>query len=108
MFCKTCGRLLVPKKTSYGQWLSCPSGHPQPELNQEKIILKQENFQKGKKIEIAENKNILAVFDHICKKCGHDKAEMKEIGAFYSDEDDVIRLKCGRCGHVEQMEGKIK
>ena len=108
MFCKTCGRLLVLRKTSYGKWMSCPDGHPQPQLNQEENVLSSKNQDLGKKITVADDINILAVHNHKCKKCGHDKAEMREIGSFYSDEDSVVRMKCGKCGFIEQLEGKIK
>jgi len=107
MFCKTCGSLLVPKKTTYGKWMSCPKGHAQPELNQEANIVTVKNHEEGKKIEIADDQNILAVHDHKCKKCGYDKAELMEIAPFYADEDSVFRMKCGKCGFVEQLEGKV-
>ena len=98
----------MPKTTPYGKWMACPNGHTQPELNQEKNVLNIKNQEEGKIIEVCDGKNILAVYDHICKKCGHDKSEMLEIGCFYSDEDNVVRMKCGQCGFVEQMEGKIQ
>ena len=68
MFCKTCGSLLVPKKTSYGKWMTCPQGHSQPELNQEEKIITFKNLNPAKKIEVSDGKNILAVHDHKCKK----------------------------------------
>ena len=108
MFCKTCGSLLAPKNTSYGRWMSCPNGHPQPQLNQEKKILVSKNLEQGKKIEVADDKNILAVYEHKCPKCGYDKAELIEISCSYSDEDNTYRMKCGKCGHVEQLEGKVR
>ncbi|HIG92617.1 TPA: hypothetical protein HA242_04155 [Candidatus Woesearchaeota archaeon] len=106
--CTSCGGLLVPKTTPYGKWMACPEGHIQKELNQEQNILVMKNQQPGKKIEVMDSKNLLAVHDHICKKCGHDKAELIEISCSYSDEDNVYRMKCGECGLVEQLEGKVK
>lgn len=107
MFCQKCGSLLALKKTSYGKWMSCPNGHTQSELKQEANISMQ-NAEKGKEIKVSDGKNPLAVHDHKCKKCGHDKAELIEIAPFYSDEDFVFRMKCGKCGLVEQLEGKVK
>ena len=107
MFCKTCGSLLHPKTTPYGKWMACPHGHAQPKLNQEKNIIKSENNFQGEKITVSDGINHLAVHDHTCKRCGHDKAELLEIGPFVSDEDSVIRMKCGKCGIVEQLEGKV-
>ena len=106
MFCKSCGTLLQPKTTPYGKWMSCPNGHSQPELNQEKVELKSENNFQATKIVVSDGKNVLAVHDHICSKCGHDKAELMEIMPFYSDEDSVMKMKCGKCGSVDQLEGK--
>ncbi len=107
MFCKTCGTLLQPKKTPYGKWMSCPEGHPQPELVQKSEPIVMENRKKGQKIGVSDGENILAVHDHICKKCGYNKCELIEVQAFYSDEDQFLRMKCGKCGHTERLEGKL-
>ncbi len=48
--------------------MSCPQGHTQPELNQEEKILTIKNLNPAKKIEVSNGKNILAVYDHKCKK----------------------------------------
>ena len=106
MFCKTCGSLLLPKKTEFGKWNACPNGHSQPQLNQEKNILIIKNQTPGKKIEVMDGKNHLAVHNHICPKCGYDKAELIEMSANYSDEDNIYKMKCGKCGFVEKQEGK--
>lgn len=107
-FCHTCGTLLLPKTTPYGKWLSCPNGHSQPTLQQQSPNLNQKNTQQGKKIKVASGENILAVHDHLCQRCGFNKAELIEISASYSDEDNMYRMKCGKCGLVEQLEGKVK
>lgn len=106
MFCKTCGRILTPKTTPYGKWMACPDEHPQPELNQEQKILTTKH-KPVEGISVSDGRNILAVHHHKCKKCGYDKAELIEIAPFYSDEDFITRMKCGKCGHTEQLEGKI-
>ncbi len=108
MFCKTCGSLLVLEKNTYGKWMKCPQGHTQPELNQERNILITENKRQARRIEVMDGENILAVHNHKCKRCGYDKAELIEISCSYSDEDNMYRMKCGRCGLVEQLEGKVK
>jgi len=108
MFCKTCGTLLVLEKNEYGKWMRCPHGHPQPELQQSSQTISVKNPVPGKRIEVMDGKNILAVHDFKCKKCDYDKAELIEIMPSYSDEDNTFRMKCGKCGHVEQLEGKVK
>ena len=108
MFCKTCGSLLLPRKTPYGKWMSCPNGHSQPVMVQDSETIKTKNNQQTEKITISDGINPLAVYEHRCKKCGYNKAELKEIAPSYSDEDGIYRMKCGKCGNVEQLEGKIK
>lgn len=63
---------------------------------------------KHAEIRIIDDNNSLAVYDHICKKCGHDKAEIIEKGQMYSDEDDIILYVCGKCGYTEMQDAKIK
>ena len=88
--------------------MKCPQGHVQPELNQQQTILTSKNENQGKLIEVMSGENFLAVHDHICKKCGFNQAELIEMSCSYSDEDNVYKFKCGRCGCVEQLEGKVK
>lgn len=109
MFCTTCGTLLQLKITPYGKWMACPNGHTQQELNQISQDINSKNMNQGKSIEVRDDSiNILAVHDHICSKCGFDKAELIEISCSYSDEDNCYRMKCGRCGHIDTLEGKLK
>ena len=108
MFCKTCGSLLVLEKNEYGKWMKCPKGHPQPELVTKSESLNSKNIHPMRKIEVQSDENLLAVYNHKCQKCGYDKAELIEIMPSYSDEDSTFRMKCGKCGHVEQLEGKVK
>lgn len=108
MFCKTCGSLLVPKKTEYGKWMTCPNGHSQPELNQDNKTTTTKNLNEGKRLEVNQGENPLAAYNHKCPRCGFEKAELIEISANYSDEDNIYRMKCGKCGFVVQLEGKVK
>jgi DNA-directed RNA polymerase subunit M/transcription elongation factor TFIIS len=108
MFCKTCGSLLVPRKTEFGKWMSCPNGHAQPETVTSAQTHVSQNTNQGKKIQAIEDERPLAVYDHICKKCGHNKAELIEIQPSYSDEDSTMRMKCGKCSFVEQLDGKTR
>ena len=108
MFCASCGTLLRPEKTPYGKWMRCPDGHPQPELQTSGDTVISGNVEKGSRVLVGDGVNRLAVHDHPCKKCGHGKAELIEIAPFYSDEDYVLRMKCGKCGKTEQLDGKVK
>ncbi len=108
MFCAICGTLLHVKKTEYGKWMSCPNGHTQPEVVQDAPLFTARNTKAAGKIEVSDSVNLLAVHDHICKRCGYGKAELIEISSSYTDEDNTYRMKCGKCGFVEQLEGKVK
>ena len=108
MFCSTCGIVLQPQKTLYGTWMACPQGHVQPQIVQQTETFTQKNLHPAPRLQVATEENILAVYDHLCKKCGYEKAELLEIGASYSDEDNIYRMKCGKCGWVERLEGKVK
>mgnify|MGYP002640429485 CR=1 FL=1 len=107
MFCKTCGTILQPKTTGFGKWMACPNGHAQPEMQTSSETVVTKNKNQDKRITVGDEVNPLAVHNHICEKCGHDKAELIDIQPFYSDEDSVYRMKCGKCGLVKQLEGKI-
>ncbi|MFH1276411.1 MAG: hypothetical protein ABIH82_04840 [Candidatus Woesearchaeota archaeon] len=108
MFCKTCGSLLVPRKTEFGKWMSCPNGHSQPDMIQKSETHESKSLNQTKSVEILEDEHPLAVYDHICQQCGHNKAELIEMMPFYSDEDSTVMMKCGKCGYVEKLEGKTK
>ncbi|MBT6006957.1 MAG: hypothetical protein HOG79_14655 [Prolixibacteraceae bacterium] len=99
------------KKTEDGA-LICINGHKEvvedSEKKNERFNLNFKNRKPAQKIEVVSDENPLAVYNHKCKKCGHNKAELIEISCSYSDEDNTYRMKCGKCKHVERLEGKIK
>ena len=39
-------------------------------------------------------------FPHICPKCNYGEADVKDLGAFLSDESNVYLFKCRKCGYV--------
>jgi len=63
--------------------------------------------QKERGKEVGEDKNIFANYHNVCKKCGYDKAQILDLGVFYSDEDNLILLKCGKCGFSERVGRKV-
>ena len=50
--------------------------------------------------------NEFATYSHKCEKCGYNKAQVVDMGQWYSDEDNVVVLRCGKCGWAEHMERK--
>ena len=54
-----------------------------------------------------EGLNEFANYIHKCKKCGYGKAQIIDMGISYSDEDNLILLKCGKCGFSERIGEKV-
>lgn len=106
MFCSTCSTMLRPEKTPYGKWMRCPNDHPQPESKRRPKDTTIINHQQTHRIRVSDGINHLAVHDHSCSKCNHDKAEMLEIAPMYSDEDPLVKMRCGKCNHVDILDGK--
>lgn len=55
---------------------------------------------------VVEDNVPLAVYHHICPKCGYDKAQLIEQGIWIADEDQVLKYKCGKCGYVDDVSEK--
>lgn len=51
------------------------------------------------------DKNELATFPHKCQKCGHEKAQVIDLGVWIGDEAGIIRYKCGKCNSTETEKG---
>jgi DNA-directed RNA polymerase subunit M/transcription elongation factor TFIIS len=54
-----------------------------------------------------EDKNDFADYPNVCKKCGYGFAQILDLGIFYSDEDNLVLLKCGKCGFSERIGRKV-
>jgi DNA-directed RNA polymerase subunit M/transcription elongation factor TFIIS len=83
------------------------------EFNKEgKMILSSlKTNEKIKKEEVGQgavnDENIYATYPHECRKCGYAFAQIIELGVWYSDEGQVTRLRCGKCGFSQNIGGKI-
>lgn len=71
-----------------------------------KIIEKEKIKHEDRGEGIVKEQDVFATYNHKCKKCGYRKAEIIDLGAQYSDENELIMLKCGKCGYVERVEKK--
>lgn len=98
MFCKSCGKILQLKEGNNPRICSCGFTNEVSELSFSQKIKKKEKVGKGV---YKEPKSI--GFTHECKKCGHNKCDFSDLGAFYSDESNVYLYKCKKCGHVERQ-----
>ncbi|MEX2016846.1 MAG: hypothetical protein WD876_00015 [Candidatus Pacearchaeota archaeon] len=103
-FCPKCGDLLVPeKKGKESEFIAlcgkCGFSRKMRPLREKEKVRKGERVGRG----VIKNENPLATYHSKCPKCGYDKAQIIDMGIFYSDEDNLIMLKCGKCGHSERI-----
>ncbi|MGY4884528.1 MAG: hypothetical protein ACP5NZ_03035 [Nanobdellota archaeon] len=107
-FCNKCGGIVrsgkIDKDKSYSFCDNCQefkltkTGETTT-LSFSEIIEKQKEKGEG----IKDSINEFANYSNLCKKCGYDKAQILDLGVFYSDEDNLILLKCGKCGFSERI-----
>jgi DNA-directed RNA polymerase subunit M/transcription elongation factor TFIIS len=70
-------------------------------------IIEEEKFKHNDRAEgVVKEKDVFADYNHKCKRCGYNKAEVFDLGAQYSDENELIMLKCGKCGYTERIDKK--
>ncbi len=101
-FCRKCKNILPPKNSKEDLIVVCPNcGEYQ--LIKEKLITKEKRKPETKKGKGVGEGNPFATYEHVCKKCGFNKAQVICIPAKYSDEDDLVFLKCGHCGFSERI-----
>lgn len=105
-FCKDCGSILFYFKEKGEDKVYCKK------CKSAKLSEGKGNFSEThKKKEVGqgfiEGINPSANYDHKCKKCGHIGVEIIDVGILYSDEDNLILLKCGKCGFSERLGHKV-
>jgi DNA-directed RNA polymerase subunit M/transcription elongation factor TFIIS len=107
MFCPQCKTCIVPEKIGVDFFISCPncnfSGKIKEGLKSSEKILQKDSLTEG----VSSGENPLASYENVCQKCGYDKAQLIDVGILYSDEDNLILLKCGKCGFSERIGRKV-
>ena len=111
-FCPKCMNIMIPEKLAEKEfWIKCHHCHFAKRLKQNsKLIEKEMILHKhdiGRTFKISKIKNEFAIYKNKCQKCGYDKAQIIDMGIFYSDEDNLILLKCGKCGWSERIGEKV-
>ena len=110
-FCPKCENLMIPEKVNGKKgietWIKCYHCHLSKKLKDNSTLLEREKILHkhniGKVFKISGLKNEFATYKHKCQKCGYGKAQVIDLGIFYSDEDNLILLKCGKCGWSERV-----
>lgn len=103
-FCKKCKTLMRPLRQKGENFFECPKCGFSEGVGKNPLVAK-EKIKPSKKVGkgVKESGNVFATYEHKCKKCGYDKAQVIDVGIFYSDEDNLIMLECGKCGHSERI-----
>lgn len=107
-FCPKCENILIPEKLGEKEfWVKCAHCGFSRRTKGKSLIEREKIFHKAKtKEKILKSENEFATYKHKCQKCGYGKAQVIDLGVFYSDEDNLILLKCGKCGWSERV-GKV-
>jgi len=108
-FCKKCEVPLVPTVINNELFLECNRcGKMEKSKDWNKISSNEKIPPKTiRKGGVVSDKINFAGYSNKCPKCGYNKAEIIDMGVFYSDEDNLILLKCGKCGFSERVGRKV-
>ena len=104
-FCPKCENILIPVKITTGEiWAKCHYCGFSKKMKGKSLIEKEKIGKKAKiGNKVLKSENEFATYKHKCQKCGYGKAQVIDVGSFYSDEDALILLKCGKCGWSERI-----
>ena len=108
-FCPECENILIPVKFGEDEfWANCAHcGFSRKVDAKSKLVEKEKILHKYQIGKVLNVENEFATYKHKCEKCGYDKAQVIDMGIFYSDEDNLILLKCGKCGWSERIGKKV-
>ena len=111
-FCPRCENILIPEKINEKEfWAKCAHCDFSKKLKSDSVLVEKEKILHkhniGRVFKTANWKNEFATYKHKCQKCGYGKAQVIDMGIFYSDEDNLILLKCGKCGWAERVGKKV-
>jgi DNA-directed RNA polymerase subunit M/transcription elongation factor TFIIS len=102
--CAKCGKIMKPINGDSFKCINCGFKIKGEDLIETEKILKKKIIKEG----VVKDKNIFADYPFKCRKCGFDKSEIIERPPYFSDEDSLVYLKCGKCGWTESLSKKIK
>ena len=107
-FCPKCNNILIPEKISEEEFIEkCSFCGYSRKFTGKSVIMKDKIIHKKTGEKILKDENEFATYHNKCQKCGYDKAQIIDMGIFYSDEDNLILLKCGKCGWSERIGRKV-
>jgi len=93
-FCPNCKKIIM-------QTGNCTCGY---EIKEFSLQITEHQKPKDKRSnEILLEEKITQGFPHMCQKCGHNEAEVIDVGVSVSDEAGIYLFKCIKCGYVERQ-----
>ena len=106
-FCPKCSSILIPRMDNGKLAVHCTHcGYSRK--GDVKILVETEKMPEREEIGegVVSSINEFATYDNVCEKCGYGKAQVVDMGQWYSDEDNIIILRCGKCGWAENVSRK--
>ena len=104
-FCPKCENIMIPERLNEKEfWVKCSHCGFSKKLKKDSTLVEKEKILHKHQIgRVFVSGNEFAVYKNKCQKCGYDKAQIIDLGVSYSDEDNLILLKCGKCGWSERV-----
>ena len=107
-FCPKCKSILIPQVEKGKLSINCSHCGYTRKSKKGEFLVEIEKMPKRKILGegVVSSINEFATYDHKCEKCGYMKAQIVDMGQWYSDEDNIIILRCGKCGWAENVSRK--
>ena len=103
-FCQRCKTLMSPHKTSEKIIFKCSNCNFSEDMKDGSLKVREKLNKKEEKGKgVGSDENIFATYTHKCEKCGYNKVQILDAGTYYSDEDNLVLLMCGKCGWSERV-----
>lgn len=107
-FCPKCESILIPKSEDGKFVMHCSCCGYLCDAMKSDCLVECEKMPKREEVGegVVDSINEFATYKHKCQKCGYGKAQVVDMGQWYSDEDNIIILRCGKCGWAENVSRK--
>ena len=107
-FCPKCKSILIPKMENGKLVIHCSYCGYSRGAKVGEALVETEKMPRREEVGegVVDSINEFATYDNKCEKCGFGKAQIVDMGQWYSDEDNIIILRCGKCGWSQHMERK--
>jgi DNA-directed RNA polymerase subunit M/transcription elongation factor TFIIS len=103
-FCSKCNSILTHHKEGDKIILKCLACGSSEEMKDGENLMAGQKIKQKKEIGKGSisDEDIFATHEFVCNKCGNTKAMIIDRGIGYSDEDNLILLKCSKCGFSQR------